>query len=45
MIVEPREIFLQIPTNRLRASSVNPALFGKSFHPFPYTMQNHTENA
>ena len=45
MNVELRETMIEIPTNRLQSPSVNPALFGKNFHPFPYTMQNHTEDA
>lgn len=45
MDVQLRETTVEIPTHRLLAPSVNPALFGKNFHPFPYSMQNHVEDA
>lgn len=44
MDVQLRETFVEIQTHRLLSPSVNPALFGKNFHPFPYTMQNHTDD-
>lgn len=40
-----RETTIEIPTQRILAPSVNPAIFGKHFHPFPYTMQNHLDEA
>jgi tetratricopeptide (TPR) repeat protein len=43
MDVQLREGSVEIPTNRLHSTSVNPALFGAVFHPFPYSMQNHTD--